>query len=78
MRSPLGQSAPGRAETDDQSKEKHKGKHGASQSDAADHPLKQTDPMKVTQLKNYHPVVGRRFMFIFLYLLFIENISFDS
>lgn len=57
-RSPLGQSAPGRAETDDQSKEKHKGKqHGASQSDAADHPLKQTDPMKVTQLKNYHPVI---------------------
>ncbi|XP_044159937.1 general transcription factor 3C polypeptide 1 [Bufo gargarizans] len=56
-RSPLGQSAPDRADPDDQSKERPKGKlQSASLSDASYHPLKETDPMVVTQLKNYHPV----------------------
>ncbi|CAN2391196.1 RNA polymerase III type 2 promoter sequence-specific DNA binding [Pristimantis euphronides] len=56
-RSPLGQSASGKTETDEQSKEREKGRHGASQSDAADRPLRHTNPMEVTQLKNYHPVM---------------------
>ncbi|KAM4024518.1 general transcription factor 3C polypeptide 1 isoform 2-T2 [Anomaloglossus baeobatrachus] len=56
-RSPVGQSGPGKAETDDPSKEKQKGKHGASPGDTSDSPPKQTDPMEVAQLKNYHPVI---------------------
>ncbi|XP_069839754.1 general transcription factor 3C polypeptide 1 [Dendropsophus ebraccatus] len=57
-RSPQGQSAPGKTDADDPSKEKHKEKHhGASQSNSSEHPLKPTDPMEVTQLKNYHPVI---------------------
>ncbi|KAM3916587.1 general transcription factor 3C polypeptide 1 isoform 2-T2 [Leptodactylus fuscus] len=55
-RSPVGQLAHGRADMDDQSKDKLKEKHGASPSDTSGHPLKETDPMEVTQLKNYHPV----------------------
>ncbi|XP_075686174.1 general transcription factor 3C polypeptide 1 isoform X2 [Rhinoderma darwinii] len=54
-RSPHGQLVHGRAETDEQSKEKEK--HGAAQNDNPSHPLKQTDPMELTQLKKYHPVI---------------------
>ncbi|XP_073503906.1 general transcription factor 3C polypeptide 1 [Phyllobates terribilis] len=56
-RSPVGQSGPGRPETDDASKEKQKKKHGASPGDTSENPLKPTDRMEVTQLKNYHPVI---------------------
>ncbi|KAG9477135.1 hypothetical protein GDO78_002502 [Eleutherodactylus coqui] len=56
-RSPVGQSAPGRGETDDQSKDKHKDKPGTSHRASSEHPLKPANPMEVTQLKNYHPVI---------------------
>ncbi|XP_066432234.1 general transcription factor 3C polypeptide 1 [Eleutherodactylus coqui] len=56
-RSPVGQSAPGRGETDDQSKDKHKDKPGTSHRASSEHPLKAANPMEVAQLKNYHPVI---------------------
>ncbi|XP_077131406.1 general transcription factor 3C polypeptide 1 isoform X2 [Ranitomeya variabilis] len=56
-RSPVGQSGPGRPETDDTSKGKQKEKRGACLGDTSENPLKPTDPMEVTQLKNYHPVI---------------------
>ncbi|XP_071976894.1 general transcription factor 3C polypeptide 1 isoform X2 [Engystomops pustulosus] len=52
-RSPVGQSAPDKAET----KEKQKEKHNTSPGDSTDHPLIDSHPMEVTQLKNYHPVI---------------------
>ncbi|XP_056392115.1 general transcription factor 3C polypeptide 1 [Hyla sarda] len=56
-RSPQGQPASGKADADDPSKEKQKEKHSASHSNTIDNPLKETDPMEVTRLKNYHPVI---------------------